>query len=78
MNPITRGGVDHPSNLVPACTKCNDVKFKSTDVEFAEFRKITLRCLHVDPHTGVMCSWSRFNSTHYCVAHMFNGVRPTA
>lgn len=36
--PLSRGGSNWPSNLVPACDNCNKSKKDKTPAEFMEYR----------------------------------------
>lgn len=37
--PISRGGSNWPSNLVPSCASCNYKKWNQTSLEFGRFRR---------------------------------------
>ena len=41
--PLSRGGSDYITNIVPACRRCNSLKYRKTAVEFLANRAAFLR-----------------------------------
>jgi len=79
--PLSRGGLNHVKNIVPACQSCNLSKGTYTDDEFLEIRlekfrskKIDngsgLRSFSLDPLDFSIMNWNGLPRNHYKVSEL--------